>query len=46
VLRALLGYVIVLAAAAALLQVYSPFPVLTWLENWGKVWVGPWLPTH
>lgn len=45
-LRALLGYVIVLAIAAVLLQVYTPFPVLTWLGNWGRVWLGAWLPTH
>jgi hypothetical protein len=33
VARATLGYVIVIVAAAVLLQVFTPFPVLTWLAS-------------
>jgi hypothetical protein len=33
VLRAAIGYVVVLAVAAVLLQLFTPFPVLTWLRG-------------
>jgi hypothetical protein len=45
ILRALLGYVIVLAIAAVLLQLYTPFPAVTWLSNWGHAWLAPWVPS-
>jgi hypothetical protein len=32
-MRAILAYALVLAAVAALLQAYTPFPVLTWIGN-------------
>jgi len=31
ILRGLIGYVVVILVAAALLQVFTPFPILTWL---------------
>ncbi|HML07098.1 MAG TPA: hypothetical protein VK430_03085 [Xanthobacteraceae bacterium] len=36
ILRGLLGYVIVIIAAAVLVQIFTPFPVLTWLGKLTK----------
>jgi len=40
ILRGLIGYVVVILVAAALLQVFTPFPVLTWLGELTKKLVG------
>jgi hypothetical protein len=40
ILRGLIGYVVVILVAAALLQVFTPFPVLTWLGELTKMLVG------
>ena len=40
ILRGLVGYVVVILVAAALLQVFTPFPVLTWLGELTKMLVG------
>ncbi len=40
ILRALLGYAIALVAAAVLLQVFTPLPVITWLGDLAKKLVG------
>ena len=40
ILRGLIGYVVVILVAAALLQVFTPFPVLTWLGELTKILVG------
>lgn len=40
ILRGILGYAAVLLAAAALLQVFTPFPVLTWLGAFTKMLLG------
>jgi hypothetical protein len=39
-LRGAIGYVAVLLAAAVLLQVFTPFPVLTWLGALTKILLG------
>jgi len=39
-LRGLLSYLTVILAAAALLQVFTPFPVLTWLGRLAKMLIG------
>jgi len=40
ILRGLVGYVVVILVAAALLQVFTPFPILTWLGELTKMLVG------
>ena len=40
ILRGTIGYVAVILAAAALLQVLTPFPVLTWLGAFTKMLLG------
>jgi hypothetical protein len=40
ILRGLIGYVVVILVAAALLQVFTPFPILTWLGELTKMSVG------
>jgi hypothetical protein len=40
VLRGLISYVVVVLIAAALLQVFTPFPVLTWFGELTKMLVG------
>jgi hypothetical protein len=40
ILRGLLSYLTVILAAAALLQVFTPFPVLTWLGRLAKMLIG------
>jgi hypothetical protein len=40
ILRGLIGYVVVILVAAALLQVFTPFPILTWLGELTKMLVG------
>jgi hypothetical protein len=40
ILRGLIGYVVVILVAASLLQVFTPFPVLTWLGELTKMLVG------
>jgi hypothetical protein len=40
ILRGLMGYVVVILVAAILLQVFTPFPVLTWLRELTKMLVG------
>ena len=40
ILRGTIGYVAVILAAAVLLQVFSPFPVLTWLGQLTKLLPG------
>jgi hypothetical protein len=46
ILRRVISYVVVLLLAAVLLQVFTPFPVLTWLSeltkrlNVGQYWDG------
>ena len=40
ILRAVISYVIVVLVAAALLQIFTPFPVLTWLGKLTKMLVG------
>jgi hypothetical protein len=40
ILRAVISYVVVVLVAAALLQVFTPFPVLTWLGKLTKMLVG------
>jgi hypothetical protein len=35
-----MGYVVVILVAAILLQVFTPFPVLTWLRELTKMLVG------
>ena len=40
ILRGALGYAAVLLAAAVLLQVFTPFPVLTWLGTLTKMLLG------
>ena len=37
ILRGAIGYVVVIAAAAVLLQMFTPFPVLTWLGQLTKM---------
>jgi len=39
-LRGLMSYLTVILAAAVLLQVFTPFPVLTWLGKLAKILVG------
>lgn len=39
-LRGVIGYVAVILAAAVLLQVFTPFPVLTWLGQLTKLLLG------
>jgi hypothetical protein len=36
ILRGLIGYVVVILVVAALLQVFTPFPVLTWFGELTK----------
>jgi hypothetical protein len=40
ILRGVISYVIVVLVAAALLQIFTPFPVLTWLGKLTKMLVG------
>jgi hypothetical protein len=40
ILRGLLSYLTVILAAAVLLQVFTPFPVLTWLGRLAKMLIG------
>jgi putative copper export protein len=40
ILRRVISYVVVLLLAAALLQVFTPFPVLTWLSELTKTLIG------
>ena len=40
ILRGLLGYAIVILAAAVLLQIFTPFPILTWLGKLTRVTAG------
>ena len=40
IFRGLMGYVVVILVAAILLQVFTPFPVLTWLRELTKMLVG------
>jgi hypothetical protein len=40
ILRGVLSYVIVVLVAAALLQIFTPFPVLTWFGKLTKMLVG------
>ena len=40
ILRGLVGYVVIILVAAALLQVFTPFPILTWLGELTKMLVG------
>ena len=40
ILRGLVGYAIVIVAAAVLLQTFTPFPVLTWLGKLTRVTAG------
>ena len=40
ILRGTIGYVAAIVAAAVLLQVFTPFPVLTWLEQLTKLLLG------
>lgn len=40
ILRELMGYLFVILAAAVLLQVFTPFPVLTWLGRLLKTLIG------
>ena len=40
ILRGLIGYVVVILVAAALVQVFTPFPILTWLGELTKMLVG------
>lgn len=36
IVRGAISYVVVILAAAALLQAFTPFPVLTWFAAWAK----------
>jgi len=38
IVRGAISYVVVILAAAALLQAFTPFPVLTWFAAWAKTW--------
>jgi hypothetical protein len=40
ILREVVSYLIVLVAAAVLLQIFTPFPVLTWLGKLAKLSIG------
>ncbi len=40
ILREVMSYLVVLVAAAVLLQIFTPFPVLTWLGKLAKLSVG------
>ena len=40
ILREVISYLVVLVAAAVLLQIFTPFPVLTWLGKLAKLSVG------
>ena len=40
ILRRVMSYVVVLLLAAVLLQVFTPFPVLTWLGELTKMLIG------
>jgi hypothetical protein len=39
-LREIMSYLVVLVAAAILLQIFTPFPVLTWLGKLAKMLIG------